>query len=62
MSQCSEFFRRNPLRCFSTCVCCCKRVFRYRHSTETFGYTLVYFAFLCSSQCSNRVHTLLYGI
>jgi len=23
------------------CVCCCKRIFRYRLSPETFGYTLV---------------------
>jgi hypothetical protein len=35
------FCRHNPLRCFSTSVYCCKRIFRYRLSPETFGYTLV---------------------
>jgi len=42
MSQSSEFCRHNPLCCFSTsvyCFCCC--LFRYRLSSETFGYTLV---------------------
>jgi hypothetical protein len=28
-------------------VYCCKRIFRYRLSTETFGYTLVYFRYKC---------------
>jgi hypothetical protein len=37
-----EFCRHNSLCCFSTSVCCCKRVFRYRLSPETFEYTLVY--------------------
>jgi hypothetical protein len=42
VSQFSDFCRQNPLCCFSTSVCCCKRVFRYRLSPETFGYTLVF--------------------
>jgi hypothetical protein len=41
MSQCSEFCRRNRLCCFSTSVYCCKRIFRYRLSPETFGYEIV---------------------
>jgi len=41
MSQSSEFRHHNPLCCFSTSVSCCKRIFRYRVSPETFGYTLV---------------------
>jgi hypothetical protein len=41
MSQYSEFCSYNPLRCFSTSVFRCKRIFRYRLSPETFGYTLV---------------------
>jgi hypothetical protein len=40
VSQCSEFCRHNPLCCFSTSVYFCKRIFRYRLSPETFGYTL----------------------
>jgi hypothetical protein len=39
-SQSSEFCHHNPLCCFSTSVYCCKRIFRYRLSQETFGYTL----------------------
>jgi hypothetical protein len=42
MSQCSEFYRHNTLCCFSTSVYCCKRIYRYRFSPETFGYTFVY--------------------
>jgi hypothetical protein len=38
----SEFCRHNSLCCFSTIVYCCKHLFRYRLSPETFGYTLVY--------------------
>jgi hypothetical protein len=38
VSQSSEFYRHNPLCCFSTTVYCC--LFRYRLSPETFGYTL----------------------
>jgi hypothetical protein len=41
MSQSSEFCRHNPLCRFSTTVYCCKRIFRYRLSPETFGYTPV---------------------
>jgi hypothetical protein len=42
VSQPSEFCRHKPLCCFSTSVCCCC-LFRYRLSSETFGYTLVAF-------------------
>jgi hypothetical protein len=48
VSQSSEFCRHNPLCCFSTsvycccCCCCCCCLFRYRLSSETFGYTLVH--------------------
>jgi len=42
VSQSSEFCRHNPFCCFSTSVYCCKHIFRYRLSPETFGYTLVY--------------------
>jgi hypothetical protein len=41
VSQSSEFCRHNPLCCFSTSVYFCKRIFRYRLSPETFGYSLV---------------------
>jgi hypothetical protein len=41
MSQSGEFYRHNPLCCFSTSVYRCKRIFRHRLSPETFGYTLV---------------------
>jgi len=41
VSQSSEFCRYNPLCCFSTSVYCCKLIFRYRLSPDTFGYTLV---------------------
>jgi hypothetical protein len=41
VSQSSEFYRHNPLRCFLTSSTKGKRVFRYRLSPETFGYTLV---------------------
>jgi len=41
VSQSSEFCRHNPLCCFSTSVCFCCYLFRYRLSPETFGYTLV---------------------
>jgi hypothetical protein len=41
VSQSSDFCRHNPLCCFSTSVYYCKRIFRYRLSPETFGYTLV---------------------
>jgi len=42
VSQSSEFCLQNPLCCFSTSVYCCKRIFRYRLSADTFGYTLVF--------------------
>jgi len=38
----SEFCRHNPLCCFWTSVYCCKPIFRYQPSPETFGYTLVH--------------------
>jgi len=41
VSQSSEFCRHNLLCCFSTSVYCCKRVFRYHLSPETFEYTLI---------------------
>jgi hypothetical protein len=41
VSESSEFFRYNPLCCFSTTVHCSKRVYLYRLSPGTFGYTLV---------------------
>jgi hypothetical protein len=40
VSQSNEFCRHNPLCCFSTSVCSCC-LFRYRLSSETFGYNLV---------------------
>jgi hypothetical protein len=36
VSQSSQFCRHNPLYCFSTSVCCCKLIFRYRLSPKTF--------------------------
>jgi len=51
VSQSSEFCRYNPLRGFSS-ACCCKRIFRYRLSPESFGYTLV---------SSSPMHTLSVG-
>jgi hypothetical protein len=41
VSQSSEFCLHNPLCYFSTSVYCCKRIFRYRLSPETFGYTII---------------------
>jgi len=41
MSQSSEFCRHNPLCCFSTNVYCCKCIFHYQLSPETFGYILI---------------------
>jgi len=41
VSHSSEFCCHNPLCCFSTSVYCCKRIFRYLLSPETFGYTLI---------------------
>jgi hypothetical protein len=43
VSRSSEFCRHNPLCCFSTSVYCCKRIFRYRPSPETFRYTHIYY-------------------
>jgi hypothetical protein len=41
VSQFSEFCRRSPLCCFWTSNTKGKSIFRYRHSPETFGYTLI---------------------
>jgi hypothetical protein len=41
LSQSSEFCCHNPLCCLSTSVYCCKHIFHYWLSPETFGYTLV---------------------
>jgi hypothetical protein len=41
VSQSSEFCHRNTLCCFSTSVYFRKRMFRYRLSPKTFGYTLI---------------------
>jgi hypothetical protein len=49
VSQSSEFFRHNPLCCFSTSVYWC--IFRYRLSPETFGYTLVQAPCVCRIRC-----------
>jgi len=35
LSQSSEFCSHNPLSCFLTSVCCCKRIFHYRLISET---------------------------
>jgi hypothetical protein len=37
-----SFCRHKPSCCFSTSVYCCKHIFRYRLSPETFGYTVVF--------------------
>jgi hypothetical protein len=52
VSQSSEFCRHNPLYYLSTGVYCCKDIFCYRLSLETFGYTLVHF------KLSHRVVTI----
>jgi hypothetical protein len=54
VSQSNEFYRHNPLCCFSTSVYCCKCAFRYRLSPETFGYTLVDLQFL-SEKKNNKI-------
>jgi len=41
VSQSSEFCRHNLLRCFWKSAYCCKCIFDYRPSPETFGYALV---------------------
>jgi len=42
VSKPSEFCYHNPLCCFSMTVYCCKRIFCYWLSPETFGYTLIF--------------------
>jgi len=41
VSQPTDVCRHNHFCCCSTSVYCCKRMFRYRLSPETFEYTLV---------------------
>jgi len=41
VSQSTKFYRHSPLCCFSTSVYCCKHIFHYGLSPETFGYTVV---------------------
>jgi hypothetical protein len=55
VSLSSEFCRHKPLCWFSTSVYCCKRIFRYRLSPETFGYTLVLFHHCTVSQPISRL-------
>jgi len=52
VSQSSEFFRHNPLCCFSTSNTKGTRIFRYRLSPETFGYTLVHGIIILSERQS----------
>jgi hypothetical protein len=42
VSQSNDFYRHNPLYCFSTSVCCCKHIFHYRLSPDIFGCAFVY--------------------
>jgi hypothetical protein len=54
VSQSSEFCCHNTLCCVPTSVYCCKRIFRYQFSPETFGYTLVHTMSLPNSeQCTS---------
>jgi hypothetical protein len=52
VSQSSEFFRHNPLCCFWTSIYCCKHMFLYRLSPETFGYNIVFSAALYTLTCA----------
>jgi hypothetical protein len=47
VSQSSEFCSHNPLCCFSTSNTKGKRIFRYRLSPETLGYTLLSCVCVC---------------
>jgi hypothetical protein len=49
MSQSSEFCRYDPLWCFSTSNTKGERIFSYRLSPETFGYTLVQYNYYQST-------------
>jgi len=53
VSLLSEFCYHNPLCCFSTNVYCCKLIFHYWLSMETFGYTLICEVILRASTCLN---------
>jgi hypothetical protein len=61
VSQSSEFYCHNPLRCFSTSVYCCKRIFRYRLSPENFGYILVYLVFESIMGVTRNANNILVG-
>jgi len=52
VSQSSEFYRHNTFCCFPTRAYCCKRMFRYRLSPESSGYTLL--SSCVSSLITNR--------
>jgi hypothetical protein len=55
VSQSSGFCRHNLFCCFSTSVYCCKHIFRYLLSPETFGCTLVcYFVSPHSIRCCSN--------
>jgi len=58
VSQSSEFCRHSPLCCFSMSNTKGKRRFRYRHSPETFGYTLIYIYIHTHTQ--THTHTQLW--
>jgi hypothetical protein len=58
MSQSSEFCRHSPLRCFSMSNTKGKRIFRYRLSPATFGYTLLMLNKKMWKCVQGRVHIL----
>jgi hypothetical protein len=61
-----KYYRHNPLCCFSTIVYCCKHIFRYWLSPETFVYTIIYYIRFpsCHVQspigCTSRVNRSLW--
>jgi hypothetical protein len=56
MNQSGEFFRHNPLCCFSTSVyCSCCRLFRQRLIPETYGYTFVWKRYVLISKWPNKM-------
>jgi hypothetical protein len=62
VSQSSEFCCHNPLYCFSMSNTKGKRIFRYRLSPETFGYTLVRACVrMCVCKLSIPLLTLCYA-
>jgi hypothetical protein len=62
MSQSSEFCRHNPLCCFSTSVYCCKHIFSYRLSSETFGYILVRPSIHTYTHTHTHTHTCIFTV